>query len=70
MGLLCELVSLGGVFQGLPGMLMPSLVVFFAVVRRCNEVCVRGNIVYLCGSIMFVFWRVVFSGPTSLILSL
>jgi len=61
MGFLCELVSLGGVLQGLPGMLMPSLMVFFAVVRRRNAVCMRGKIVHLCGSIMFVFWHAVFS---------
>ena len=63
MGLLCELVSLGGVFQGLPGMFVPSLMVFFAVVRRRNAVCVRGKIVHLCGSIMFVFWAYFFSLP-------
>ena len=58
MSFLRELVSLGGVFQGLPGILVPSHMIFFAVVRRGNTMCVRGEIVELRGSLMHVFWHI------------
>jgi hypothetical protein len=54
-GFLCEFVSFGGVFQGLPGILVPSLVVLFAMVRRGNTVCVCRKIVELRGSLVCVF---------------
>ena len=44
-------------FQGLPGMFVPGLMIFFSVVRRGNTVRLRGKIVHLRGSIMFVFWH-------------
>ena len=52
MSFLRQLVSLGGVFHGLPGMLVPSHVVFFVVVRCSDAVCVRGEIVKLRGSLV------------------
>jgi hypothetical protein len=52
MSFLCELVSLSGMFQGLPGVLVSSLMVFFAVVRCSNTVCVCSEIVELCGSLV------------------
>ena len=61
MSFLCERVSLGGVFHGLPGIVVPSLMVFFAVVHCGNTVCVRGEIVELYSSLMLVFWPTVFS---------
>jgi hypothetical protein len=47
---LCVLVGLGGVFQGLPGVLVCGQVIFVAVVLRRNSVSVRGKIVELSGS--------------------
>ncbi len=61
MSFLCELISLGGVFHGLPGKFVPGLMVFFAVVRRGNTVCVRGEIVVLRGFLVRVFWHILFS---------
>ena len=69
MSFLCELVSLDGVFQGLPGMFVCGLVVFFAVMRRGDTVCVCGEIVELCSSLMRVFWHILVSRTTDLILA-
>jgi hypothetical protein len=54
-GFLCEFVSFGGMFHGLPGILVPSLMILFAMVRRGNTVCVCGEIVELCCSLVCVF---------------
>jgi hypothetical protein len=59
MGFLCELVSLGGVLQGLPGIFVSGHMVFFTVMRSSNTMCVRGQIVKLCGSLMRVFGHVI-----------
>jgi hypothetical protein len=48
------MVRLGGVFQGLPGILVPGHMITFAVLRCGNTVCVRGEIVKLCGSLVRV----------------
>ena len=63
MSFLCELVSFGGVFQGLPGMLLSGLMIFLTVVRRGNTVCVRGEIVELRGSLVHVFWHMFVVSP-------
>ena len=59
MSFLREFVSLGGVFQGLPRMLVPAHMVFFAVMGSGNAMRVRGQIVKFCGSLMRVFWHAV-----------
>ena len=69
MSFLRKLVGLGGVFQGLPGILVPGHMVFFAVVRGGNPVRVRGEIVELGGSLVHVFWHIFVSRTTSLILA-
>ena len=61
MSFLCERVSLGGVFHGLPEIVMRSLTVFFGVIRHSNTVCVCGKIVELRGSLMRAFWHALFS---------
>jgi hypothetical protein len=43
MSLLRQLESLGGVFQCLPGMLLPGLVIFFSMMRRGSAVRVGGE---------------------------
>lgn len=57
MRFLQPLESLMGMLQCLVGMLMSSLVIFFAVVRRRNAVCVCGEFVEFGGSLMRVIWH-------------
>lgn len=57
MRFLRPLESLMRMLQCLFGMLMPGLVIFFAVVRRRNAVCVCGEFVEFGGSLMRVIWH-------------
>ena len=63
MGFLCELESLAGMFECLPGVLVSGLVIFLAMMRRGNAVRVRCEIVELRGSLMHVFWHMLFVSP-------
>jgi hypothetical protein len=48
------LVSLGGVFQCLPGILLPSLVISFAMMCCGNAMRVRCEVMEFCGSLVRV----------------
>jgi hypothetical protein len=60
MSFLRPLERLRGVFQGLPGMLMSGLVVFFSVMNGGSAVRVRGAFVELGGPLVRVRWHVIF----------
>jgi hypothetical protein len=44
-----------GIFHSLPGMFVPGLMVFLAVMRSRSPVCMRGHVVKLSGSLMRIF---------------
>jgi hypothetical protein len=50
-------VSLLGVFQSLPGELLPGLVILFLMSFRCATVCMGRTIVQLGGSLMVLVMR-------------
>jgi hypothetical protein len=47
--------SLGGMFHGLPGMLVTGLVIFLAVMRRGSFMSVRSEVMQLRGSLVSGF---------------
>jgi hypothetical protein len=57
MRFLRPLESLMRMLQCLLGMLMSGLVIFFAVVRRSNAVCVCGEFVEFGSSLVRVIWH-------------
>ena len=57
MSFLRPLESFIGMFQGLSGMLLSGLVVFFAVVCGSGTVRVCGEFVELSGSLVRVTWH-------------
>jgi hypothetical protein len=52
MSFLRELIRLGGMLQGLPGMFVPGLMVPFAVLRGGHAVRMRGQLMHLRGPLM------------------
>ena len=50
-------------FECLLGVLVSGLVIFLAMMRRGNAVRVRCEIVELRGSLMHVFWHMLFVSP-------
>jgi hypothetical protein len=57
MRILRPLESLLRMLQCLLGMLMSGLVIFLAVVRRSDSVCVRGEFVEFRSSLMGIIWH-------------
>ena len=57
MSFLRPLESFMRMFQSLLGMLMSRLVIFLAVVRRRDAVCMRGEFVEFCSSLMRIIWH-------------
>ena len=57
MSFLRQLMSFMGMFQGLFGMLMPGLMIFFPVVSGGSTVRVRGEFVELGSSLVRVIWH-------------
>jgi hypothetical protein len=70
MSFLCERLNRGRVFEGLPEVLLASLMAFFAVVRCSNVVCVRGGIVELGSSLVRVFSNILVPRTNNLISAL
>jgi len=57
MRFLRPLERLLGMFHGLPGMLVPGLVIFFSMVRGGGTVRVCGEFVELGSSLVRVIWH-------------
>ena len=55
MSFLRSLVGLDGVLHGLPGMLVPRLVIFLLVMRCGDPMRVRGHLVEFRSSLMRIF---------------
>jgi hypothetical protein len=60
-GFLRKLVSLSGVFHRQPGLLVRGQVVFLAMMRGRNAVCMRREFVEFRGSLVRIIRHVVFS---------
>jgi hypothetical protein len=56
-----QLISLMRMFQSLPGILVPSHMVPFVVMRCGNTVRVSGEIVEFCSALVRIVWHVLFS---------
>ncbi|HEY4742526.1 MAG TPA: hypothetical protein VIH76_18150 [Candidatus Acidoferrales bacterium] len=54
-----QLISLVGMFQGLPGKLVAGLMIAFAVVRGGNAMRVGGELVEFGGALVRIVWHVI-----------
>jgi hypothetical protein len=61
MSFLRQLESLGGMFQRLPGMFLPGLVIFFSMMRRGRTVRVGGKFMEFGSSLVRIVWHGIFS---------
>lgn len=60
MSFLRQLESLGGMFQRLPGMLLPGLMIFFSMMRRGSAVRVGGEFMEFSSSLVRIVWHGIF----------
>ena len=56
-GALRRFVRLVGILQGLPGVFVGGLVIFFSVADRSGTVCVRSLVVQFRGSLVRIVWH-------------
>ncbi|GAC1616111.1 MAG: hypothetical protein PVS2B2_13430 [Candidatus Acidiferrum sp.] len=55
-----------GMFQGLLGMLVSGLMIFFSVVHGSGTMRVRGEFVKFCGSLVRIIWHLLCASNTAL----
>jgi hypothetical protein len=60
MSFLRQLERFSGMFHCLPGVFLPGLVIFFAMVGRGGAVRMRGKFMEFSGSLVRIVWHVGF----------